>query len=1225
MKKNLLTLCFASSALALSSAAAIISTSALDSFGASVGSDVLATFVDYNGKEIYETRVAYGASAVFPQNLVPSREDEGAVSYHFAGWDKPLADLRQDTLFTAVYDATYATCVATFLNIDGVYLWSSNVPYGEKAYYGGPTPTYQSIEGVTYTWDGGWDKEFEPLKGNVTYVATYDRVDSRHIVEFHNQNDEVISTVMVADGMDIAPFLIPTVSVETVSQTGERRTVPSPRWSVTSGPVTQNLVLRPIIPTYEESFFSVQYDVHREGYVLGGIDSTYPASWPYINGGTLSIPSLYCGEKIIGLGSYSVTSTPWVTHVFLPSTITRIEDSAFRGNTSIKSVELNTSVDYIGSYAFEGCTNLSSVTHESPIQTIGSGAFQNTALTTFDLGSKITSLAEDAFNLTPMYSKRWNAFGATYLPLSDNRQLMIGIQNLDTALSNILEGTVAIFFNQPSNVRPLTCSLSAIAFPAGLRIIGGGSSLFETFGGSLESLTLPASFSFLHSDGTSITIDRLVFEGSLNEFFNVEFQSVYWEIHHLYCGGSEVVDLVVPEGVTEIRSNLFRGNRGITSVSFPSTLKYIGESAFASTAISSAILPDEVEEVGQRAFASCSSLSIARIPECVLGEGVFADCGSLSNLTLEEGLETIPNNAFAYDYNLRNVTFPSTLRSIGDEAFVSTQLNYDNPLNFPSSLRFIGRRAFAGANNAYQITIPSSVDTIDYAAFSIGASIYFMGGIEQVTRGHINLGYDVYEYEDLHYYVYLSGNDVYNLTLPSSVTALRDGIFANWTNIQSVTFAGKVASIGKRAFYNCRSLNSVTAPESLVNFSADAFQGCVNLQSFDITNNPNFEVATDGVVYDATGRTLLFVPSSVSGTYAIREGTITVGDGAFALASNITEIICPSSLRIIGQEALSRPNLTSVVLNEGLEFLGDRAFSGENASGEIAELTLPSTLKYCSNAFLNIHIKKLILAEGFGKASSYMGELSSNTIDELHYPGSFEELLDAAFHRDYRYTRSFFDLAAKIYCRDEEGEEYLVLAADFQNADHLKDYACYNPEFATSLTSFVSSTLTSIGRCGFLDMRFETLKLSGLSYAAPYAFKGLQNLRMVDLRGSSIAEIQYNAFEDCGMLTDIYLNEGLRKIGSNAFNSYHPGETKTVLVPSTLEYVADYAFGVPMYEDDAKQKVRVLLPEGGLDDYEEIFAGAGRYNQIEFIPYGEGSASTYWTLDENNVPVITKA
>ena len=1225
MKKNLLTLCFATSALALSGAAAIISSSVVESFGASVGSDVLATFVDYNGKEIYETRVAYGASAVFPQNLVPSREDEGAVSYHFAGWDKPLADLRQDTLFTAVYEATYDTCTATFLNIDGVYLWSVNVPYGEKAYYGGPTPTYESIEGVTYTWDGGWGREFEPLTGDVTYVATYDRVDSRHIVEFHNQNDEVISTVMVADGMDIAPFLIPTVYVETYSQTGERRSVPSPRWSMTSGPVTQNLVLRPVVPTYDESFFSVQYDAQRGGYILGGIDSNYPASWPYINGVSLSIPSLYCGETIVGLGSYSVTSTPGVTHVSLPSTITRIEESAFRGNTSIQSVELNTSVDYIGSYAFEGCAHLSSVTHESPIQTIGSGAFQHTALTTFDLGNKITSLAEDAFNLTPMYDARWSVFGATYLPLRPNRQLMIGIQNLDMALSNILDGTLAIFFNQPSNVRPLTCSLSNIAFPAGLRIIGGGSSLFETFGGSLESLTLPASFSFLRSDWASISIDRLVFEGSLNEFFNVEFQSVSWEIRHLYCGGSEVVDLIVPEGVTEIRSNLFRGNRGITSVSFPSTLKRVGESAFASTAISSAYLPDEVEEVGYRAFANCSYLTSARIPACVLGEGAFAECGSLSNLTLEEGLEAIPSNAFASDYKLRYVFFPSTLRSIGAEAFLATQLNYDNPLNFPSSLRFIGRRAFAGVSIAYQISVPSSVDTIDYAAFPVGASINFWGGIEQVTRGHINLGYDVYEYEDLRYYVYLNGNSASYLTLPSSVTALRDGIFANWTNVQSVTFAGKVASIGKRAFYNCRNLNSVTAPESLVNFSADAFQGCVNLHSFDITNNPNFEVAADGAVYDATGRTLLFVPNSVSGTYSIREGTITVGDGAFALAANITQIICPSSLRIIGQEALSRPNLTSVVLNEGLEFLGDRAFSGENAYGEIAELTLPSTLKYCSNAFLNIRIRKLILAEGFGKTSSYMGELSSNTIDELHYPGSFEELLDAAFHRDYRYTRSFFDLAAKIYCRDGEGVEYLVTTEEFQTVDHLNDCACYNPEFATSLTSFVSSTLDSVGRYGFLGMRFETLKLSGLSYAAPYAFKGLDNLRMVDLRGSSLAEIQYNAFEDCGMLTNIYLNEGLRKIGSNAFNSYHPGETKTVLVPSTLEYVADYAFGVPMYEDDAQQKVRVLLPEGGLANYEEIFAGAGRYNQIEFVPYGEGSASTYWTLDENNVPVIAEA
>ena len=50
--------------------------------------------------------------------------------------------------------------------------------------------------------------------------------------------------------------------------------------------------------------------------------------------------------------------------------------------------------------------------------------------------------------------------------------------------------------------------------------------------------------------------------------------------HHLFVDGEEVLDIVIPEGVTQIPANAFNGCYFFTSVSFPNSLKEIGNNAF---------------------------------------------------------------------------------------------------------------------------------------------------------------------------------------------------------------------------------------------------------------------------------------------------------------------------------------------------------------------------------------------------------------------------------------------------------------------------------------------------------------------------------------------------------------------------------------------------------------------------------------------------------------------
>lgn len=127
-----------------------------------------------------------------------------------------------------------------------------------------------------------------------------------------------------------------------------------------------------------------------------------------------------------------------------------------------------------------------------------------------------------------------------------------------------------------------------------------------------------------------------------------------------------VKSLVIGEGVTRIGSGAFAVFVMLESVSFPSTLKSIGEYAFAYCAKLESVTLDGIEEIGAYAFMGCSGEACAYdlgfdVPEertgleyvtingseAVIGEGAFMTCFELDSVKLDGVLE-IKESAFAF-------------------------------------------------------------------------------------------------------------------------------------------------------------------------------------------------------------------------------------------------------------------------------------------------------------------------------------------------------------------------------------------------------------------------------------------------------------------------------------------------------------------------------------------------------------------------------------------------
>jgi hypothetical protein len=166
----------------------------------------------------------------------------------------------------------------------------------------------------------------------------------------------------------------------------------------------------------------------------------------------------------------------------------------------------------------------------------------------------------------------------------------------------------------------------------------------------------------------------------------------------LSAGTSCTGSLNIPEGVTEIANNAFDQYpgyaAGLTSVTFPSTLKILGNYVFRGNPLTSLSIPKSITSYNGTTFQSISSATTLSIDASLTYVPGFAFqyYSGMTSLTLSDSITSIGDYAFFGTSRLQTLVIPNSVTSIGSEAFTNSGLrnvtmssNISSFSNFPLS------------------------------------------------------------------------------------------------------------------------------------------------------------------------------------------------------------------------------------------------------------------------------------------------------------------------------------------------------------------------------------------------------------------------------------------------------------------------------------------------------------------------------------------------------------
>lgn len=220
------------------------------------------------------------------------------------------------------------------------------------------------------------------------------------------------------------------------------------------------------------------------------------------------------------------------------------------------------------------------------------------------------------------------------------------------------------------------------------------------------------------------------------------------------------------------------------------------------------IIPDGVEEIFNYGGIGFKHVKNVKFPNSL--KYLWADCGSLTNVSLPNGLEilggtfegsefdkiVIPNSVTDIHVStfkgtkLTKITIPDNVKKIWDSAFASSAIK---SVKFGKGLKTIGPKSFARCSNLKSVTIPKDLKNLDSWAFKACKKLESV----KILSDNVKLGSRAFE----------KCPKLKKVSI-NKAKSISYHIFSRCLSLKTVEIK-ETSKIERGAFYNCKKLSKV--------------------------------------------------------------------------------------------------------------------------------------------------------------------------------------------------------------------------------------------------------------------------------------------------------------------------------------------------------------------------------------------------------------------------------
>ena len=485
--------------------------------------------------------------------------------------------------------------------------------------------------------------------------------------------------------------------------------------------------------------------------------------------GTVTIPATVSHNdteySVTNIGEKAFMGSPALTQISIPESVNSIGESAFSDCSKLTQITIPNSVEHIGNKTLNNCSALAQVILPDGIKSLVNSMFSGcSALTQISIPSTVESIGDQVF---------YNCSRLAQITLPD------GVKSI-------------------GNTAFASCSaLTEISLPDNIENIGN-----SAFSGcsKLANITIPGRITSIGSQ----------------TFFN--------------C--SALTGITIPDKITNIGDEAFRYCSALTQINMlPTTPPTITPTTFSHINLQVRITIPEGSEDSYGANANWKQLL-----DLAAGQ-INGTCGE--NLTWKfttaDSTLTISGTGSTYDYDnynqpawniwdhinkdIKTISFSDGVTSIGNSIFSAcTALTQ---ITLPNKIEKIGNSAFSDCSKLKEITIPESVKSVGSGAFygcNALNAVYYAGNVAGwcgiiFSNTNANPLYNAHN-------LYINNTLVTELTIPESVTEIKDYIFSGCRPLTKVTLPSGLTKIGASAFSGCSALVQITIPDNVTNIGS---------------------------------------------------------------------------------------------------------------------------------------------------------------------------------------------------------------------------------------------------------------------------------------------------------------------------------------------------------------------------------------------------------------------